>query len=739
MQRSFVGQSVRRVEAEAKVTGAARYIDDLTFPEMLYGVTVRSPVARGVIRAIEFADGIPWSEFTIVTAKNIPGKNRVALIADDQPMLADGAVNHAEEPIVLLAHHDRAQLDAARRAVHITIDPLPAVFDLDAADAQQTIVWGTDNILKHYHMDHGDVNAAWSSAAHVVTGEYRTGAQEHLYIEPQGMIAIANPHDGVTVWGSLQCPYYVHAALMPLFGLPADRVRVVQTETGGGFGGKEEYPSLLAGHAALLAWHAGKPVKMIYDRREDMAATTKRHPSRTRIKTGFDADGRLVAMDIEFVLDGGAYTTLSPVVLSRGTLHATGPYRCPNTRIRSRAVATNTVPYGAFRGFGAPQSLFAIERHMDRAAHQIGLAPETLRRRNLLRDGDTLACGQTVRDGVDLSALLDRALQLSHYHERRAQYRAANAASPLKRGLGIAAVMHGAGFTGSGEQYLASKVTVEATATGKLRVLAASTEMGQGKDTVFTQLAADAAGVELSDIEVVTPDTRVVPNSGPTVASRTTMIVGDLVAKACDGICDLLRRQDFLPTPHTPDEFRRACAAYHARHGALQLTMQYQPPPGVVWDDATYRGQAYATYAWAVYIAEVSVDPLSYEVRVTDFTAVQEIGRVVNPTLAAGQIEGGVVQGIGYALYEKVQLREGRMANDQFANYIIPTILDIPPIRVHFAEVPYAHGRSGAKGIGELPMDGVAPAILNAVEDATGVSFTTIPLLPEEVLCQLTA
>ncbi|MBI4237607.1 MAG: xanthine dehydrogenase family protein [Deltaproteobacteria bacterium] len=739
MQRRFVGQSVRRVEAEAKVTGAAQYIDDLTFPEMLFGVTVRSAVARGTIRAIEFADGIPWAELTIVTAKQIPGKNRVALIADDQPMLADGSVNHAEEPVVLLAHHDRALLEAARRAVHITIDPLPAMFDLDTADAQQTIVWGTDNILKSYRMDAGDIDAAWATAAHVIEGEYRTGAQEHMYIEPQGVIAIADPNSGVTVWGSLQCPYYVHAALLPLFGLPADKVRVVQTETGGGFGGKEEYPSLLAGHAALLAWHAGKPVKMMYDRREDMAATTKRHPSRTRIKTGFDRGGKLVALDIDFVLDGGAYTTLSPVVLSRGTLHATGPYRCPNVRIRSRAVATNSVPYGAFRGFGAPQSLFAIERHMDRAAHQLRMAPEELRRRNLLRDGDTLACGQTVRDGVDLGALLDRALQLSHYHERRAQYRTANATEPLQRGLGIAAVMHGAGFTGSGEQYLASKVAVETTAEGRLRVLAASTEMGQGKNTVFTQIAADAAGLELCDIDVVTPDTQVVPNSGPTVASRTTMIVGDLVARGCTGICDVLRQSDLLPTPHTPADFRRACAAYHARHGALRLTTQYEPPPGVIWDDATYRGQAYATYAWAVYIAEVSVDPISYEVRVTDFTAVQEIGRVVNPTLAAGQIEGGVVQAIGYALYEQVQLREGRMVNDQFANYIIPTALDVPPIRVHFEEVPYAHGQSGAKGIGELPMDAVAPAILNAVEDATGVSFTSIPLLPEEVLCRLTA
>ena len=281
----IIGTSVPRKEGREKVTGRARYVDDLSFPGMLYGTTVRSSKPRGRIRAIRFDPAIPWNEFTIVTAKDIPGKNCIALLIEDQPCLADEFVNHPEEPIVLLAHPDKYLLEEARRAVRIEIEPLPAVFTIEDSLARKHVIWGEDNIFKSFHVEKGDVDAAWSVADFIVEGDYETGAQEQLYIEPQGMIAQANPTDGVTVWGSLQCPYYVHKALVRLFGLPKDRIRVVQTETGGGFGGKEEYPSMLAGHAALLAWKSGKPVKMIYDRAEDMVATTKRHPSRTHHKT----------------------------------------------------------------------------------------------------------------------------------------------------------------------------------------------------------------------------------------------------------------------------------------------------------------------------------------------------------------------------------------------------------------------------------------------------------------------
>jgi CO/xanthine dehydrogenase Mo-binding subunit len=735
MGKQIVGRAVPRKEARDKVTGRALYVDDLEFEGMLYGATVRSPVARGRIEEIIFGEGIPWDEFTIVTAKDIPGANSVALILLDQPYLADGVVNHPEEPILLLAHPDKYLLEEARRAVRLRIEPLPAVFNLEDSLAKKEIIWGSDNVFKSYLVEKGDVDEVWNeSGIVIVEGEYRTGAQEQLYIETNGVVAVASAQEGVTVWGSMQCPYYVHKALIKLFDLPEERIRVVQTETGGGFGGKEEYPSMLAGHAALLAWKSGRPVKMVYDRAEDMAATTKRHPSLTRHRTAVTRDGRLRAMEIDFMVDGGAYATLSSVVLSRGTIHAAGPYNCPNVRIRSKAVATNVPPHGAFRGFGAPQSIFALERHLDRVARAVGLAPEELRRRNFIREGETTATGQVIREPVDLAGLLERAFELTDFRRKRERFARENATARVKRGIGFASFMHGAGFTGSGEKYLESVVGIEATREGRVRVLSASTEIGQGTNTIFAQIAADALRIDYELVEMAQPDTANVPNSGPTVASRTCMIVGKLVESAAVSLRQTLAGAGLLKEQYSQEEFQSACRSYVERFGTLRTFSQYKQPADINWDDERYRGDAYGAYAWAVYVAEVSIDTLTYEARVEDFVAVQEVGKVIHPVLAAGQIEGGVAQGIGFALYEKVVWQEGRMVNNQMTNYIIPTSADIPPLRVFFVENPSTHGPSGAKGIGELPMDGPAPAIVNALENATGIDFAHVPLMPEDLM-----
>jgi len=729
----IVGASVPRKEGWDKVTGAARYVDDMTLPGMLYGATVRSTIARGKIKKITFAPGVAWNEYVVVTAKDIPGKNCIALILDDQPCLASGTVNHPEEPILLLAHADRHKLRKAVEAVSIEYEPLPPVHTMEESEQQSTIIWGTDNTFKSYLVEKGNVDSVWKEAAHIVEGEYFTGAQEQLYIENNGVIAAFEPESGVTVWGSLQCPYYVHKALMALVGLPEDKIRVVQMETGGAFGGKEEYPSMIAGHAALLAIKSGKPVKIIYDRMEDMVATTKRHPSRTRHRTAVSKEGKILGGEIEFTIDGGAYATLSSVVLSRGTIHAGGPYYWPSVRIRTKAVATNTPPHGAFRGFGAPQSLFAMERHMDRIAQVVGISPVEIRRRNFLKPGQTTTTQQVIREEIDLNHLLDRALELSDYAAKKKRFAEENKTGPLKKGIGIAAFLHGAGFTGSGERYLNSLVGVEADADGNVRVLVSSAEFGQGTNTVLCQIAAEELSLPYESVAIAQPDTTVVPNSGPTVASRTAMIVGKLVQSAAKGIKQTLTKTGVLGDEYTAEQFRAACREYVAAHGALKSYGRYEAPGDVFWDDEKYRGEAYAAFAWAVYVAEVTVDLTTYSVTVDDFVALQEVGKVLNPVLAAGQITGGVAQGIGFALYEKVVWQNGRMINNQMTNYIMPTSVDLPPIRVFFEELGNVHGAHGAKGIGELPMDGPAPAIVNAVDDATGVRFRSIPLLPEDL------
>ena len=741
----IVGTPQIRKEGVDKVLGRAKYVDDLEREGMWHGATVRSSIPRGRILSIHFDPRIDWNEFVIVTAADVPGKNHIQMIFADQPCVADGVVNHCDEAIVLLAHPDKRRLPDAVSAVGIEYEPLPAVLSIEESESASTgsgpVIWGEDNVFKRFHLEKGSVDEVWAQAAHggirIVEGEYRTGAQEHLYIENNGMIADYSNADGITVWGSLQCPYYVHKSLMAVFDLPAEKVRVVQVETGGAFGGKEDYPSILASHAGLLARKAGRPIKMIYDRMEDLAATTKRHPSRVRHKTAVDADGKLLAMEIEIATDGGAYSTLSSTVLSRATLHATGPYVCPNIRIHSRAMATNTVPAGAFRGFGAPQSIFAIERHMEQVAKAVGLDSAEIRRRNFLHDGDTTATEQVMREPVILDTLLDQALEVSGYERKRAQFARENPLSTVKRGMGIAAFYHGAGFTGSGERYLNSLAGIDVTAEGKVRVLVASTEFGQGTNTILTQIAAESLRLSYDDVIMAPCDTGIVPNSGPTVASRTSMVVGRLVERSGRQLVEMLQREAGLADPYTAGDFFAACERYRAIQGKVESLCRYEAPPNIFWDDQKYRGEAYPAFAWAVYVAEVAVDTTTYAAEVKNFCAVQEVGRVLNQTLAEGQIQGGVAQAIGYALYEKVLLKNGHMFNNQMTNYIMPTAQDVPPIAVYFHEIPFDYGAYGAKGIGELPHDGPAPAILNAIQDAIGENFTTIPLLPEDIFARL--
>ena len=691
-----VGTSVERKDGLGKATGRALYADDVAFPGMLYGRTIRTTIPRGRIRSMRLdfdADG-----FTVVDYRDIPGKNIVALIEPDQPFLVEREVRHIAEPVLLLAHEDREKLLGAN--VVIEYDAEPPVLD----PLISTIT------LKKLSIDKGDVDAALASADLVVDGTYRTGHQEHVYIEPNGVIAVPE-QNGIAVHGSIQCPFYVVKAMRSLLG-PDAFVRVVQTETGGGFGGKEEYPSMVSGHAALLALKSGRPVKIVYDRTEDMLATTKRHPSIVRHRTGVSRDGRIVAMDIEVVMDGGAYVTLSPVVLSRGCIHAAGPYKCANTRIRGRAMFTNTPPNGAFRGFGAPQTLFAVEAHIDRVAEAVGMDPVAFRELNALRPGDTTATGQTMMGDCSAVEVLREAVKRSDFARKRAEY------AGTGRGIGLSLFYHGAGFTGSGEVRLSSKAKLELTPTG-VRVLVSSTDIGQGTRTMHAQIVADSLGVPYEAVEVAQPDTALVPDSGPTVASRTCMVVGKILLQCAHEMREKMRGL-------TPAE-------YFAQHGPLSVTREHEPPTWIKWDDDTYSGDAYATFAWGCNVAEVEINRDTYEVRPTKLTAVLEIGKAIHPALARGQIEGGSAQGLGYALIEHVVMKDGAMVNASLTNYTIPTTLDTPEMDVAILENPYTDGPFGAKGLGELPIDGPAPAVVNAIRHL-GIDVREIPATPELVM-----
>lgn len=716
-----------RREGPAKLTGQAIYVDDLVVPGAWYGATIRSTEAHARFLGLDLDPAFDWSRVVVVTAKDIPGENIIASIKPDQPVLVTDEVRHHAEPVALVAAADRGTLRAAKRAIRLRTEPLPPVFDPLESELE----------FARYEVARGDVDRAMASADLVVEGTYRVGHQEQLYIENQGMIAVPRDDGGVTVHGSLQCPYYVHPALKRALALTDTQAVVVQTETGGGFGGKEEYPSIVAVHAALLARACGHPVRMIYERHEDIAATTKRHPAIVRYRTGVRRDGTLVAQDVDVVMDGGAYCTLTPVVLSRGVLHAGGPYACADVRIRGRAMATNTPPNGAFRGFGAPQTEFAAEMQANRVAEALGVSPLELRRRWAYELGGVTPTGQVLRESVAGREVLERAAESSEFERTRERTRTSRLARGATRtgaahGIGLALAWHGAGFTGSGEVHLASVVHLDMDAAGRPTILIASTEMGQGTKTIFPQLVAAELGIGEEDVDLAPVDTSIVPDSGPTVASRTAMVVGGLVVTAARRLREQVESATGLP-------FSASAAAYAREHGPVRIEQRFEPYPGVPFDDASYTGDAYPAFGWAAAVAEVDVDLDTGEVAVRSVVAADDVGRVIHPVLAAGQVEGGTLQAVGYATIEEMKLVDGRYLNDRLATYLIPTALDAPRIEAILVEAPFGGVPHGAKGVGELPMDVGAPAVVAAIHDATGVWVHDLPATPERILAAMSA
>ncbi|MFT7619333.1 MAG: CO/xanthine dehydrogenase Mo-binding subunit [Planctomycetota bacterium] len=731
MNPSIIGSRVPRDDGHQKVTGQALYVDDLRVPGMIYGTTVRSTVARAKVLAVDWDDTYDWTGITRVTARDIPGKNSLPLLIDDQRILARRNIRHRHEPIALLACADKARLREARGHVRLRYESRPMVSQIEDSLEAEIRVFGDDNIFKDISIHKGDPASVLPQCDIQLEETYTTGHQEHLYIETQGMIAEWQD-DVLVLTGSLQCPYYVHKAMKAVFDLTDDQVRVIQATTGGGFGGKEEYPSLLAAHAALLAKKAEKPVKMIYDRAEDMAATTKRHPSEVTIRAGVNQEGVLQAIDIDVVLDGGAYCTLSPVVLSRAILHAVSAYRCDNIAVRGRVVATNTPPNGAFRGFGAPQTIFAMERMMDLIASRVEISPMMARARNHLVNGDTTATGQLLAQGVSAGAVLARACEAAGFEEKWQSYQDARDEGG-RRGIGIALFMHGCGFTGHGERDLKGRAAVRLFLKDDLpraEILASTTDIGQGMRTTFRQMAAEALGIPYEQVGLAPPDTKDVPDSGPTVASRTCMVVGSLVVEASHGCLTDLG----LSLGATHEAIRLALES----KGQSLCQRQYTPAPDLHWDDKTYQGSAYPTYGFGCTICEVEVDPVTFDTTILDVVTCQDVGKAIHPSIVEGQIEGGTVQALGFAGFERVVMRDGSMINHDVSNYVIPTAVDIAPIRILIHEEPYAGGPFGAKGIGEMPMDGGAPAYIAAVSQATGVSFRDVPVLSEDVFEALT-
>ncbi len=732
----LIGTSAVRTDGRAKVDGTAQYVDDIRPEDCLYGATVRSAHAHARIEGIDLDPAWDWAGITVCTHEDIPGENVVALMTDDQPVLAAGVVRHVMEPVALVAAPTRDRALEAVKHVRVRYAPLPAVIDLEQSEGHGVRIYGEDNVFDRIVMNHGDVEGAFARVAaegwRIVEGTYRVAHQEQLYIEPQGMIAIPGEGGAVTVIGSMQCPYYIVKALKRILG--HDRLNVVQAVTGGGFGGKEEYPSMVAAHASVLALKAGRPVKLVYRRDEDLRATTKRHPALLRYRTAVEpSTGKLRAAEVRIIFDGGAYNTLSPVVNSRGVIHAVGPYACADARVTGVMVATNTPPNGAFRGFGAPQVMFAAERHMDRVARELELDPLAVRRANLYRDGDVTPTGQRLHD-VGATEVLERALQAAQKPLPKSPVPArpggGGGAARVARGQGLALAWHGCGFTGNGEAAIRGKVDLE-LAGDEVTIFTASTDIGQGPDTIFPAIAAEVLGIELGRVRNAPKDTAHVPDSGPTVASRTTMVVGGVVTRGAELLLAALRAE--VGGGGSFDEL----LARRKSEAPLRVRAEYQDE-GYEWNRATYQGDAYPTYGWSCVVVDCDVDLDTGEVLYRRLVQATDVGKALNPVLCSGQLEGGALQGLGYATCEEVVVDDqGLMRNDRLTNYIIPTSLDAPEMETIMVEIPFAGGPFGAKGIGEIPHDVPAPAVAQAIEQATGAVLDRLPMTPERVLAAL--
>lgn len=741
---TVVGKSLPRPDARDKVTGKAEYLDDFSFPGMWVSGVLRSPVPAGRLNAVIRDPAFDWSRVTVITAKDLPGPNIIAMIRDDYEILVDERITYATQGIALVAAPDQATLEAALQHLSLDITPEEPILTIEDSLAVKAKVWGDDNIMDEFLVHRGDIEKGFSEADIIIENTYRTGYQEHIYLETQGMAAIPTA-DGVEVFGSLQCPYYVHKALVKALNICPKNARVRQTTTGGAFGGKEEYPSVLGVWVALLAKAAGRPVRMIYDRTEDMLVSTKRHPSRIIYKMGLKKDGSITAVDVDVILDGGANTSMTKVVLARSVLHATGCYKIPNAHIRSRSVATNTPSNGAFRGFGAPQSLYAVERQMDQAAARLGLSPLDIRLKNVLRRGDSFPYGQVMHEGVLAAEVLEDAAQRSDYLKKHAEY--SRQTGRVRKGIGISLCLHGGGFTGSGEDNMGTTVWVEYLPGGLVEVLSSSTDMGQGACSVLPMIAAEALGLPFERVSCPLPDTDRVPNSGPTVASRTTMFVGRVTQDACTHmlrmLAEFIAEKKNVPTPeYIQGEFQNggtrimsfdeAAELWLKERGRLLGQASFEPDPNSTWDDDRSEGTAYKGYSWMAQTVEVEVDLDTYEIRALDSTISTEVGRAINPLQVVGQMEGGVLQSYGWGYLEDMKLTpDGKYNCSQMNAYLIPTTLDTPNFSVKVFEEPCPVGGYGSKGIGELACDGGAPAIAAAVDNACGTFSTEIPITGE--------
>lgn len=695
--------SVPRVDALDKITGKTKYLNDIDFGnEVLYAKIVHSTKARAKILKINIPE-LPEGYFT-VDYKDVPGKNAATMIISDWKPFAEDTVRYIGETILLIVGPDKNIVYDIAEKVKIEYQDLEPVLNIE--DSKKLLggaIYGDNNIFISFNAGYGDVDEAFKKAKTIIEETYYTPYQEHLYMEVNGAVGVLE-NGKVSIYSSTQCPYYVQKAASPVLGV--EDVRVVAPPIGGGFGGKEHYPDVLASVVAVAAHKAKKTVKLILDRQFDMAYSVKRQPAQIKTKIALDENNNITALDVVSDMDAGAYESSSRVIMQRCTYTAANVYHFPNVRVVGTLYATNNVPNCAFRGFGGPQAIFAIERTMDNIAKKINVDPIELKKKYFVKQNDPTITGGIFHDNIILPKMLDLALKESDYERKSKEYK-----NSMYKGIGISCFLHGCAFTGSGERDIIKAKLKLKKKGNKVTILTSNTEIGQGLHTTFRKIASYNLNIPLEDIDIAEYDTDIVPNTGPTVASRSVMIVGYLIQEASKKLKERWNESD-----------------------EIEITEYYKHPTHLVdWDTTTLRGDTYPSYGLGINVVEVEIDKYTLEVKIVGVWAVFDCGYPIDEKIVEGQIKGGVAQALGWGALEKIVNKDGKFLQVKMSDYMIPTSLDLPEIKTYIMCEPYQYGPLGAKGIGEITFDGAASAYASAMENALKHHFTSIPILPENI------
>lgn len=695
---SDIGKSVKKKDHDEKMSGSSLYIADMKFDDMIYGVMLRSTISYGKIKKIELPE--MKHGYYVIGAEDVPGVNLLKVITSEQPIFAGDTVRYIGEGILMIAGPEKEQVQEYVKQIKVEYEEYKPILTIDESEEDAAA----------YSYTKGNPEECFKKAAKVIEETFYTGYQEQAYLEPQGAVGIYKERK-VTVYGSMQCPYYVKNAVMDTMGLDEEKVQIIQAVTGGGFGGKEDYPSLISCQVAVAAAKTGHPVQLVLNRREDLAVTPKRHPGKLIYKVALDENNKITAIDADIKLNAGAYAGLSSVVLQRSLIAAAGVYNIENLDIKGAAVITNTVSNGAYRGFGAPQSFFAIETLMNHIAKKINKSPLELKRQYLVKQGDKTSTNGEYHHHVPLLEMLDKAEEISHYSKKYEEYSKPQKGR-YKKGIGMSLFLHGCGFTGAAEkEIIKSIVKIVKSEDDTVEILASNTDIGQGIKTTFSKIVAHILEIPLDDVKIANPDTDRVPNSGPTVASRSLMIVGKLLERGA----------------------KRMKEMWEAGK-SITIEEHYKHPDMIPWDIDKFQGDAYPTYSYGINVVEVEVDTVTATTKLLGVWGVFDVGKSIDDTIMRGQAEGGMLQGIGYGSMEKMESKDGRIYQSSMTDYMIPTSKDTVPFGIEFIDNPYDGGPFGAKGAGELTLIGTAPAYEAAVEEAVSVDLYEIPVTPEKLM-----